>query len=570
MLNEDLDNSSESNEKSRTQLEAVVEYISDVFAASGCEKVPKPWLPSLPYQLTTSQLAITTGERLDLSIPLGVVDIPNEQSQEEYVLDLEKEGNFGYFAAGGYGKSMMLATCMLALARKNAVSMLNFYLFDLGNSAMIPFKDLAHTAAYITYDDVERRNKFLKMIQAEIKTRKRLLARASAQNFSVYNQICEEPLKAIVIVVDNMDILKEIGSDEEEEFSKIARDGAGLGIYLMFSAISENGIRYATMNNIKVKVCGYMYDPMDISSLVGRGEYKLPDKKGRAMVNYRGVNIMQVYTAVPFEDEIRYMEEIKQAIANINATYEGQHAPRIPILPELFRYEQMAEYERSKQEPDIVLGLDVEEVRLEGMRASQSPFVIIGESGRGKTNALRIILNQLAGQTVYLFDSKSRELNTYKSMEGVTYVQSQGELEAFITELTDIGNTRSEEFAAAIASTEGLTMKEFIASQPPIYVVVDGTDEFIEWVNEDYEEEIKDVLEKAAGLGVCMIFSVHAVKFHGYDDLTSWIKSANYGLVLGEQGTSEIFPVSYRDTVEFTKGLLFNNGASIKIMLPEC
>ncbi len=41
---------------------------------------------------------------------------------------------------------------------------------------------------------------------------------------------------------------------------KIARDGAGLGIYLMFSALSENGVRYGTLNNIKVKVAGYMYD----------------------------------------------------------------------------------------------------------------------------------------------------------------------------------------------------------------------------------------------------------------------------------------------------------------------
>lgn len=571
LLNEDLDTEEESNEKKMTQLEAIVNYVQRVFEEQHCERVPKPWLPALADRLTSPIQEICPKESAVLQFPLGLVDIPEEQSQEEYIIDIEKEGNLGYFSASGYGKSTVLTTCILSLARQNTVSNLNFYIFDFGNSALIPLKELHHTADYITYDDEEKRNKFFKLIQMEMKQRKQLLAQNSAQNFTVYNQIAEEPLKAIVIIVDNMDILKEIGMDEEEEFTKIARDGAGLGIYLIFSAQSESGIRYGTLNNIKQKVAGYMYDASDISSLVGRGEYTLPDKKGRAMVKYKGVNIMQVYTAVEFENEISYIENIKESVAQINACYPDEIAPKIPVLPENLQYVQLEEYEAAEEEKELVLGLDVENVVQEGIVKGQSPFVIIGESQRGKTNALKCILNQMDyGDTVYVFDSQSRELNTYKEKGEMHFIRTQEDITEFVNFMEEIGNSRMETFNEELAANPELTMQEFLAWQQPIYVIVDEADVFVEMVNEEHENEIANILEKAASMGVMIVLSVHGVKFHGYDELTSWIKNANDGLVLGEQGNCEIFQVGYGVNIEMGRGLLFRNGNSKKIMVPEC
>ena len=78
------------------------------------------------------------------------------------------------------------------------------------------------------------------------------------------------------------------------------------------------------------------------------------------------------------------------------------------------------------------------------------------------------------------------------------------------------------------------------------------------------------MLERVAGLGVMLVFSIHSSKFHGYDELTGFIKKSNYGLVLGDQGMAEIFPMSYSDTVEFGRGFLFSNGSKVEVMLPEC
>ena len=571
LLNENLDDESESGEK-RTQLEAVVDYIEEIFEEQHCEKVPKPWLPSLPFKMISTIQEIKAMEKLDLSFPLGMVDIPDQQSQEEFWIDLETEGNFGFFSAAGYGKSTVLTNCILSLARKNRVSELNFYIFDFGNSALIPLKKLAHTADYMTYDDEEKRGKFFRLIQKEMKVRKQKFAQVSAQSFSVYNQLTDKPLKAIVIVVDNMDILRELDSDEEEEFTKIARDGAGLGIYLMFSALSENGVRYGTLNNIKVKVAGYMYDAADISGIVGRGEYKLPDKKGRAMVNYKGINIMQLYTAVPFENEIDYIEQIQSVVEQINVYYPQEKAQSIPILPETLTYSMLENYETADDtKADIILGLDVEEVKKEGILQMHSPFAVIGDNQRGKTNVMKCILNQLDDQaSIYMFDSQSRELNSYREYGGITFIQSEEEVSGFVDEMTYLGESRKEEFMQALTENPEMTVSEFASKQQPVYVVVDQADTFTDMLNEEYEDEITEILERAVNMGVMMIFGIHASKFRGYDELTSWIKSTNHGLVLGDQGNAEIFPVPYQEKIEFTKGLLFRNGVSTKIMIPKC
>ncbi len=571
LLNESLDTEEERTEKKSTQLEAVVNYVKEVFDKQCCERVPRPWLPSLADKLVSPVQNITQNREVVLQFPLGLVDIPQEQSQEEFVIDLEREGNFGYFSASGYGKSTVLTTCALSLARQNTVKNLNFYIFDFGNSALIPLKDLHHTADYITYDDEEKRNKFFKLIQKEMKHRKQLFAKSAAQNFTVYNQMEEERLKAIVILVDNMDILKEIGMEEEEEFSKIARDGASLGIYLIFSAQSESGVRYATLNNVKQKIAGYMYDASDISGIVGRGDYTLPDKKGRAMVKYKGVNIMQVYTAVEFENEISYIENVKKSVEDLNQQYLYEIAPKIPVLPENLKYEHLSEYEKTSQEIDFTLGLDVEEVMQTGLRKGQSPFVVIGESQRGKTNVLKCILNQMnAADTVYVYDSQSMELNGYKEKGDMNYLRTEDDIAEFVEAMREIGDTRMEAFQEELSADPELTMQEFLTWQQPVYVVVDEADRFVEMVNEEYEDEIAQIMQKAAGMGVTVILSLHSAKSHGYDDFTGWIKSANDGLVLGDQGTADIFTVEYGLNLELGKGLLFSNGISEKIMIPEC
>ena len=146
------------------------------------------------------------------------------------------------------------------------------------------------------------------------------------QNFDMYNKVhLEDKMKAIVIIIDNFDVVKEVSMEFEEFITKTTRDGAGLGIYTVISATRMNAIRFATLNYIfKKKIVQYMFDDGDVISLLGRSPYKLNEIKGRALVKENIISMMQIYTPVLFEDDVEYMDNLKDLIAEMNDKYSGK------------------------------------------------------------------------------------------------------------------------------------------------------------------------------------------------------------------------------------------------------
>ncbi len=582
LLNEDLSGPDDSNQLKATQLDVTIDYLHKVFALEGKEQVKRPWLPSLPHKII-SPVALADGlnewnkvtkdknSKIELSFALGMVDIPEEQLQEEYQIDLLKNGNVAYFASSGYGKTTMIMTSLLSLAFKNPVELLNFYILDFGNSALIPLNGLPHTADYMTFDDSEKMGKFIRIIQEEIKNRKRLLAEKMVQNFDVYNQVADKKLKAIIIAIDNYDVVKELGLDVEEVFTKISRDGAGLGIYMIIAGTRSGSVRYATINNFKTKIAGFNFDEGDITTTVGRSSYKIPEIKGRALVNYKNINLMQMYSMVDFNNEVEYSENIKKLIGMIVEKYPNVRAPRIPILPERFSYDMIHNYEEQLDAYDIPLGLDMEAVELRGLKRQNSPFIIVGETAKGKTNMLKVILNEIDKMSkVFLFDSKAMGLYSYQGNNNIEYIQDEEDFSEFVESIEDICEERQELLKESIANNQVMLPKDFFGRLEPIYIIIDEVDDFIE-KGKPFEKTLLELVKKAAECGVIIISTTNAGKLKGYDDLSKWFKSTVNGLLLSNQGTLNIFTVSsMREYPNLGIGLLFNNGVYIRIKLPRC
>lgn len=575
LLNDDLSDTVEEGGIKATQLDVTIEYLNELFEQEGVEKVRKPWLPSLPQILVSPLAAIADQEQwaesINLALPFGVIDIPEEQSQKEYIVDLAKEGNVVFMSSAGFGKTMFLMTSIVSLALQNQVEDLNFYILDFGNSALIPLNALPHTADYILYDDVEKLGKFIKIIQEEIAVRKKLFAEKMVQNFTVYNQTNEERLKAIVIVVDNFDVVRELGMDVEEFFTKLSRDGAGLGIYLIMTATRVNGVKHSILNNFKIKIAGYFFDQAESSALVGRSSYKLPEMRGRALVKTDNVNVMQIYTMVKFENDIEYNQNLKKLIQKISDKYPNRRAPRIPVLPERFEYGMLADFAAGKNAFDLAVGLEVETVTKAGFTRLQSPFVIIGETAKGKTNMLKVLLHQISGNgTAYLFDSSAMGLYSYQDMEGITYVQDEEEFEDFIDNMKQLCRERKQGCKEELEKNSTMNPQQYYQSREPVYIVIDDIDQFLV-TGKAFEDILSGVLTDAAECGVGIIITAHASKLKGFDPLSKWVKAATYGLVLSQQGTLNIFPVrTQREYPQMGQGLLFHNGEYVRVQLPEC
>lgn len=575
LINQDLSGKKAEKRAVKTQLEVTVEHIKAVYESESQAIVKRPWLPPLekmivsPYVKEETKQILNRSGKINLSISIGKIDIPEMQNQKECEINFLKEGNLLLVASSGYGKTIFLTTVLMSLALLNDVDFLNFYILDYGNGGMMSLKELPHTAEYISIDEEERYWKFKKLLMKEMALRKKLFAKYAVSSLDAYNQIADLPLKAIVIAIDHFDVVKEMGIEEEEFFTKMTRDGVGLGIFTVVTTTRINSIRQATLNNFKNKIAGYNFDENETFLTVGRSTYKQAEIKGRALIKTDEVHALQIYTMVSCENEISYSRSLKQMIHNIRSFYPDKEAPHIPVLPDELYASMLQEY----QEADVIdypVGLDVESVTVKGFERGDSPFVIIGNTGTGKTNVIKVILKKAVqeGKT-YIFDSKSMELYYATSWEGATYIKDHTQIAEFLKELSKEVEERKEYLHRMIIENPKISPRNLVRRLKSCTIIIDDVDDFIEFVKPELNK-MAALLKECDNLGITLVISVHAAKVRGIDEINKIVKQASNGLVLSSQGVTTIFPLtSMKELPKFGDGLLFKNGTYLRVRLPK-
>lgn len=566
LVNQDLGGSKAENGAKETQLDVTIQYIKEVYEKLKAVSVRKPWLPALgmvivsPYaeKLTSDSHFLEEG----ISVSIGLIDIPEEQKQEMFVMNFTENGNLMYIASSGYGKSVFLTTVALSLSLKYLVEEMNLFLLDFGNNALISLQNLPHAAEYITLDDTERYGKFKKLVLNEMKLRKMRMAEVCAQNFQVYNQTSAVPMRAWVILMDNYDAVKELGFDEEEYFTKISRDRASLGIYFVITATRMNAIRGATYNNFKVKLAGFNFERGEISCIVGRSPYILPEVKGRAMVKYgERVSCMQIYSMVPFKTDLEYRSAVNQLIEKIKANSHGAEAPHMPVMPEEVDISVIEKYENP--DLDIYVGLEKENVALEGIRMNHSPFIILGAAGSGKTNLLKIFVHQLAGKArITLFDSPNKDLRSCEAIDGVNIVKNLEEFVAFMDELEREVIRREQTIKGVSEEKEGRMFQDM----DKCAVLIDDLSCFFSHQTTS-EQEIAGMMARAANVGIWIAATNLLNKFYGSDPVTDLFKRAVCGVLVSPQGHLGIVPVNLEPGLN--EGVLYRKGKSMVVRIPK-
>lgn len=577
-INQDFSAGSVSgNQIKATQLDVVVQHIRDVYDRHKSVEVKKTWLPSLAEQIISPDTREVMDSRIftdgNFSLGIGMADKPEEQNQEEYVLDFIQNGHFLYLASSGYGKSVLLETIVLGLSMKNSVKNLNFYILDLGNSALIPLKGLPHVADYMGFDEEEKIRKFQTLIQNEINTRKKKFAQAMAQNFHLYNETQEEKLTAIIIIIDNYDVIQELGDQMVTFVQKVARDGAGLGIYLAVTMTRENAMRNATKSNFKERIAGFNFESAEIGSFIGRSQLELTeDIKGRALVKIDTINMMQIYTPVPFETDVDYISNLKVLINNISQTSTEPRAKGIPMLPEQLLMNMLPQYPDYVRTPEkFPVGIDSEVLEVQYLNLCETPAFVIGSIGSGKTNIVRNLLKFVkaeGGYETYLFDSGNGLLSVYQQERYVKYAYETNGAKALLEEIRDELKVRKEEYEEAKIDDITLMPKAFGCTQKPVYIIIDGLQPLYEMLGEKNED--MDILAEAVQFGFyVLVTSEFKIKKTTKSRFFDLLLASTEGLILGNQKEQTLFAVNdiREANRELDIGYLHRRGKNIKVKL---
>lgn len=554
----------EENTSRNTQLSVVTDYITEIFTKNNPVYVDKVWLPPLPQIIINPHINVdnidNSEKTLNLKAEIGMADIPETQSQEEFIHDFSTEGNIVVFGSQGSGKSTFLANIAIVLGMKNRTELLNYYILDFGNSALIQFRNLPQTAEYISFEEEEKMNKFIKLMEEEIKTRKRLFAQNNAISFMHFNEKSQNKLSAIIIFIDNYDVVKELSMDPETFINKLSRDGVGVGIYMAVSATRQGAIRYSILNNFKNKIAQYLYDKADILGTVGRSKYQLSDIKGRSLVKLREVNIMQCYTPVDIKG---YTENIADIIGRLNASDMGKKPAGIKVMPEVVSM-NMISVEVAKKR--VGVGLDTEEIEPQYLELSGNVHMIVGKEGTGKTNVLKVIINQLESPDIFICEGMGGEFgNEYKDMSKLYFNNEKGAAK-FLSLLEEEVEKRAARYEE---SGKNISLKMFCKDLPPAVIVIDDGDYFIN-ICKDIKLEMERLLSRALDFGISIVVSTTPTGLRSFDELARILKTSNSGIVLGapdEQSLLRI-PVIRNYKPAPGVGFIFKNGDVKRIHIP--
>lgn len=155
-------------------------------------------------------------------------------------LDLSRHGPHLVVAGTtGSGKSELLRTLVLGLARAHGPHELAFMLVDFkGGATLAPLAGLPHVQNLVSDLDTAAARRVLEQLASEVRRRERLLASHQAADIAGYRESrtgTDPLLPALVVVVDEFRVLATELPGALEQVVQVATVGRSLGIHLVLS-----------------------------------------------------------------------------------------------------------------------------------------------------------------------------------------------------------------------------------------------------------------------------------------------------------------------------------------------
>ena len=180
-----------------TDQQVLMDLIEPYQATLGAELF-HPWPSPLPHRLSLQELfrrhdlpPVQQGQPPFgwLTFPMGLVDLPAEQQQKPYLLDMARQGGHVMVAgASGSGKSTFLRTLITSLILTHSPSQLHLYMVDFGGQSLRVFEKLPHVGGVFGESDEEYIRRLLHKLHGIIEERKRLCMTHQIDDFLSYQR----------------------------------------------------------------------------------------------------------------------------------------------------------------------------------------------------------------------------------------------------------------------------------------------------------------------------------------------------------------------------------------------
>lgn len=315
------------------EIDRIVRMLADTAQAiPGCA-ARQIWRPRLAPLLELR--SILPAEPSPLSVCVGLVDNPAEQSQYPLCLHLERDGHIVLAGAAGSGKTTFLQTAMMSVCETKTPQEAVIYAMDFGSWSLRAFERFPQVGAVASGVEAEKIERIARLLGAELLERKKNFAALGVGNIAAYNETapCKKP--HILLVIDNFQPVLAQYPHLEEFFLSIASDGASLGICYLVSCPNLRALGYRMTQYFKTRLTLQTVDRSEYAEVIGKTDGLEPEAlPGRGLCRQERTLEFQTALPVPGATEAARAAEIARLAVLAEETWHGESAPKIVTMPE--------------------------------------------------------------------------------------------------------------------------------------------------------------------------------------------------------------------------------------------
>jgi S-DNA-T family DNA segregation ATPase FtsK/SpoIIIE len=395
---------SHGNEKS--DLASLCELIAAAADLGEIATPRRPWLDPLPRRLEPSTVAASSKHTLirgephantaSFMVPVGIMDLPAEQSQQPFCFEIDGSVNWGIAGGPRSGKTTALFGIALSIARSTSPEDAHIYGLDFGGGGLLPLNSLAHCGAVIRSNESERVEAFVRKLAEEHRRRQILLAEVGAANVAEQRSLSSgvERLSYMIVLIDRWELVMqefppESGSNVPTDLTRLIREATTTGI--RFVLAGDRGLLTdRVFAHLGIRLAMHLSDPNDYRQIDLQPK-SVPSEMppGRAVRAGDGVEIQ--FSLLSDHDSASPREVVDEIASQSPSTLiEGQI--RIDPLPDrISQATAIALPHRGGADSDFesifCVGGDTLSAITIPLWERRSHFLIAGSQKSGRTNA---------------------------------------------------------------------------------------------------------------------------------------------------------------------------------------
>ena len=529
---------------------------------------------------------------------LGLLDQPVKQKQGVLQLNPNKGGgNLLVFGSAGSGKSALLRTLVVSLARTNVPSEVNIYALDFGGqSALKLLEKLPHVGAIVTRLEIERAERLIHFFHTEIARRNNLLRDAHVDNWVEFNQQQSEKLPALYFIIDGFRDFRQTFTERRDLIDSVVAlvgGGQAVGVFLVVTSSLPDDVPESLTGNISARWTFHQAKHENYFQIVGRpSDAKKQEEAAKGMIPgrglLRGTHPLEFQAALHMRDDASARDEIiddqveVDNIENLSErmrnAWKGTLPKEINTLPFLVTLPKVNEYSPGKHHSFwTMLGQDFDTLSPTGIALGESSAFLIADSSyqSGKTTLIQTWLVSLFANYPHsrietiIVDFHTRTLRAFKNFG--RYINTKPVLSETLTWLSQEIQERQEKFDAYFEhDPDAIDAVPLLDSLTRILVIIDDYDRLSSNIDSE-KQMLADCLIKGAELGINFIVSGNASELpRDFEDpFLQRIRKQGNGILLGGTEGIDQFNNARRPVGQLSTGLppgrgyIINRGKAI-------